>query len=207
MKEKIKKTFSNIRWQDMIYPLISLFFLIVLAVIFFMTVKFLYTHIDSALSLDTGEEPSLLRVDIGNLTVVANKLAVPIRTPSETPFEQSAPSTTETEETPVENTGSASAPAATTPDRASVRIAVYNSTATAGVAGKLKSALLLEQFTVAEVGNKTPALETTLIQTKASLDASLRSSINTIVSNSYTISTETLPADSTFDVIITIGAK
>lgn len=207
MKEKIKKTFSNLRWQDMMYPLISLFFLIVLIVIFFMTVRFLYTHIDSALSLDTGEEPSLLRIDMENLAVVAHKLSIPIRSASETPPEQTAPLIPEAKETPVENNEPTAAPTATTPDRASIRIAVYNSTATSGLAGKLKSALLLEQFVVAEVGNKTPAIETTLIQTKSSLDASLRSAIVAIISKSYTISTETLPADSAFDVIVIIGAK
>ncbi len=205
MKEQIKKLFSNLQPRDMIYPGISLVLLIALVVIFFMASKSLYAHIDSAISLETGEESSLLRLDMENLTVLANKLAIPIQSAETFTPPEIKITPTETGISPTEDTSPTLIPTET--NRASVRIAVYNSTETAGLAGKLKSALESEKFVVVETGNKTPTLETTVIQTKASLDASLRSAINAAVSKSYTVTAETLPSDSAFDVIIIIGTK
>lgn len=212
MNEQIKNVLAKIVWRDLVYPLILLIFLTIVVTVFISSVKFFYTRIDTAISLDeSAAESGLTRIDMGNLAIVARKLNIPISetAPAESVQTIEEPPTPTTEPI-IEATPPVvpEMPVAPVLDPKTIKIAVYNSTDTTGLAGKLKTALETSGFVVSETGNKPPTRDTTIVQIKESLaDTGAQKTLSSVVAESYVAVFETLPPDTLFDIIVIIGSK
>lgn len=205
MIENLKKLIEKIIWKDLLYPAIFSIFLIIIIFVFVLAVEFFYTRIDAALSQNRDAAAlELLRLDMNGLRIVADKLHVTIH--------EKAPEVS----APIEAPAAVEPPTPDVPpvqetviiDPASIKVAVYNSTETNGLAGKLKAVFENAGFTVSDTGNKKPALETTSVRIKERLaGTSARETILSAISKSYSPQIENLAADNTFDIIVIIGAK
>jgi hypothetical protein len=191
---------SKLSFRKNFYPLVSLVFALIIVLIFFFSVKFIAESIDRAFYEPSESEiaSQVVLFDKANYIIVAKKLGIGV--------EEKKPENIVNPATPFPNI-----PIGLQPElmpKNFIKIAIYNSTQTAGLAAKLKAVLVGGGFEVAETSTLSPALETTTIKTKDGFSTSpFIEEIKTLVSSKYQIVSTTLPSTSTFDVEIIIGRK
>ena len=156
------------KWRKTVYPAILIMLTAAVIAVFTSSAAFLSDAINGAFRIDEqAAESRVVRLSIGDLEVVGKKLGLVILPASETEG-AALPLAVQ----PAQAPAPAPAPTSTQPaaqlDKALLKIAVMNSTATPGRAGTLRDHLVKEGFTVAKVGNLSPALDKTVIRIKDS---------------------------------------
>lgn len=191
--------------KEILYSAISFLFAIAVVLAFFFSVRFIVANVNKTFYVPTESEVAgqITTFDKANYIMVASKLGISIVGTRPGVVKQEQPEMPQVE---------APVAATTMPeiviDKKSLKIAIYNTTQTPGVAAKLKAIFVGGGFDVAETGNKTPALATTTLKLKANiLNHSLAEEIKTLVGSSYQVVSEAAADDATFDVEIAIGDK
>ncbi|MBI5817119.1 MAG: LytR C-terminal domain-containing protein [Candidatus Yonathbacteria bacterium] len=168
---------------------------------YILSANFISKNINRVFITEEDAASGLTRLDTGNYLPVATKLGIPTGAPQKT--SQEIPSQTAAGGETSTGSTEASAPL----NKALLKIAVYNGTNTAGLAGSLKKLLETAGFVVTETGNKKKESELTIIKIKESKKSAL-SELQNALKGHYAIGDSlTLDEDDAFDVVIVIGGK
>jgi cytoskeletal protein RodZ len=222
---------EKLRPKTLIYPAISILFIVIGLFLFFWLIKFISTSINKPFSItDESVAEQVLKVNQDDLNQIKDRLnldSTNIKTsqPSETSEpptnSETTPELTEsldtappTEINQTENKqDQANEPTQTEPSKPenlkNLKIQILNGTKTTGIAGKLKTALESAGFTNITTGNGT-ATATTTIQITSTVSTDFPISIKTLedtVKQNYKPSPTQISNDLTADIIITIGAE
>ncbi|MEK7097334.1 MAG: LytR C-terminal domain-containing protein [Patescibacteria group bacterium] len=189
---------NEIKFKKIIYPLILLIVFSSTLLIFIFSTRFLLTVIKSIFEVDDKELQShIVKLDVDNALLIAEKLGVEIAAPAET---QKAV------EEAVENAEIATTTVEIKLDKADLKIAVFNATKKSGLASDLKKELENNGFAVDKIGNF-PSEEKNIFKIKESKKI-FREEIEKIIENEYPeTTTENLAEDEEYDIIILIGYK
>lgn len=190
---KIIESLKKVHPKDLIYSGVLTFFMIVVAVVFFLSTQFISQNINKVFTTEIGEGVQAL--DLARYQLVAKKLGITVTTPSE--------NVVSTEVTTPKETVSAIIPL----DKKSLTITVLNSTAKKGVAGTLAKALEAAGFATPATGNeKTPYIKTTVLIKESKYDYAaplLEEVLKSYPSAFATTSSETAK----YDAMIIIGTE
>lgn len=192
---KIIESLKKVHPKDLIYSGVLTFFMIVVAVVFFLSTQFISQNINKVFTTEIGEGVQVL--DLARYQLVAKKLGITVTTPSE--------NVVPTEVTPPKET--TPTPAIATLDRHAITIAVRNSTTKRGVAGALAKLLEDAGFSTPTTGNeKTPHETTTVLIKESKYDYAaplLEVVLGTYPKAIATTTTENAP----YDAMIIIGTE
>jgi hypothetical protein len=93
-------------------------------------------------------------------------------------------------------------------DLTKYEIEIQNGSEVSGEAGRQQTSLEEEGFVVSSIGNADNSDFTdTIIQAKTEVDKAFITKLKTVLSDSFTVTTETLATDSSVPVIVIIGTK
>lgn len=197
------KDVKNLKLKQVVYP--AVFALVaVLAIIFFAkTVGFLSTSINK--TFRTEEDKNILtELNAADYEVVAKKLNIGVQDNAQTIVSQPpAPTSAAT------STITPTAPLVSAPEKSALKIAVFNSTKTEGLAGALKNDLENAGFLVAKIGNQSKTENATLIKIRENIQQLvIGDEVAELVKKRYaSAASETLNANSEYDIEIVIGKK
>lgn len=202
---QIIESLKKVRAKDLVYSGILVFFIAVVAIIFFISTRFISQSINKVFSNEGGEGVQAL--DLARYTLIAKKLGITVNTPSEntgvpalaTPFPEPTPP--EISPTPTTTTA--------TPvlDKQSITIMVRNSTAKAGVAGILAKNLKDAGFSTPKTGNEKTTTAVTTILVKESKRDYVSLLLTEVIKVYPDTITTTAPESAPFDATIIIGGK
>lgn len=189
---------KKVRTRDLVYPGILAFFIIVVAIIFFISTRFISQSINKVFSNEGGENVQAL--DLARYTQVAKKLGIKVNTPSED-------TRTSASVTPLHEMQAA---ATTTPalNKQALTIMIRNSTAKAGAANTLAKSLKDAGFSTPKTGNEKASTAATTIlikESKRDYAPLLLAEVSKIYPNATT--TTTTSESTPFDATIIIGGK
>lgn len=196
MLNEILNKIKNIKLKQIIYPLILIIFIAVAIIIFVISAKFLTNNINKAFRIDEEiAKLGLIELNVSGFDLVSKKLTLPPLPPPPPP-----PSPEPIKELPP--------PPPMIEDKASLKIAILNSTQTAGLAAGLRNELTKAGFLIEKVGDQKNIEATTLIKVKESKkNSNLINEIKDLVSKKYTPEIQTLEEESLYDLVIIIGKK
>lgn len=162
----IVESLKKMNVKDVIYPGILAFFIIMVAIIFFIATRFISQNINKVFS--TEGSGSAHALDLARYTLIAKKLGLTIRTSSE-----DAGAETSMIPAPIALPKEAQTPATITPpilNKQALTIMIRNSTAKAGAASTLAKNLKDAGFSTPTTGNEKTSYAVTTIFVKKSKD-------------------------------------
>ncbi len=200
---RIIESLKNLKIKDVIYPGIFAFFIIIVAVIFFISTRFISQNINKVFSTEGGEGVQAL--DLARYTLIAKKLGLTINTPSENTGQAIV-------ETPAPIPPSPEIPTLATTtipvlDKQALTIMVKNSTAKVGAASALAKKLKDAGFSAPKTGNeKVSTAVTTILVKESKRDYAplLLSEVSKLYGDAITATTS---ESALFDATIIIGGK
>lgn len=216
LKSSIKKI-KNWRFKKIVYPAVSILYLLLLLTIFIYTAKFLSEQISRTFdSDDGGSEKYFASLNLADYSLVAKKLGLtPVSEPS-SPENQVAPAD---ETLPVETATTAAVSATSAPSsediapaeaEANFKIIVLNASGRTGLAADLKKNLEAAGFPVEKIGNRKEPSELSLIKIKESRNQypTQFNQIKQIVAAKYQLTaTQILEESGSYDIEIVIGKR
>lgn len=212
-------TEKKISKDGIIYALIFVLYIIIVALIFISAINFLRTVINTALSTpdNTEVENKYGQLDLENYSLVAGKLGLkksievmPLVVP---PVTEEIIATSSLPEVIIPTTTPeiVPEPVVSAPKIIEIRpnIIITNSTTKSGLAATLKNKLSAASYKVLSTGNSRPALATTTIKVKNSInpDSTYLTEIKKIVATSYDFVILPLDEKAASDIEIIIGNK
>ncbi|MBI3634152.1 MAG: LytR C-terminal domain-containing protein [Candidatus Yonathbacteria bacterium] len=199
---QIVESLKRIKPKDLIYSGILVFFITTVAIIFFISTRFISQSINKIFSNDGSDGVQAL--DLARYALIAKKLGIAVNTPSENTGARAiaTPAPVPPSEMPT--------PATTTIpvlNKQALTIIVQNSTAKAGAASTLAKSLKNAGFSAPKTGNEKTAYAVTTITVKESkrdYAPLLLSEVSKLYRDATTATTsESAP----FDATIIIGGK
>ncbi|MEK9154835.1 MAG: LytR C-terminal domain-containing protein [Patescibacteria group bacterium] len=191
---------KKIKLKKVIYPIITLGILLIVAIVFAYSAKFLSHSINKALFLDSALAESLLiKLDLGKFNLIANKLSIEINlvVPEKPQVEEAAIPLEESKKDDIESAQL---------DKTAVKIAILNSTKTKGLAADLENFLITAGFLIEHTGNTSPLEASTVIKIKESKN-NYKTLIREAVSQKYQLAEDQILQESEEnDIIIIIGS-
>jgi len=209
MATPLVKQLRAVTLRKAVYPTITVVLVAATTVCFISSARFLGTSVNRSLAVNTEEGTASPESTFTDFLTVANKLGIATSTEAGTPPAPEAPATTPLTAPATEPTATATTTTSTS-DRASVTIALLNSTKTIGLAADLKTILEAAGFRVTKTGNQSPTEAVTLVEAKVNIaaNATFIADLRTAVSQKYApADTQTLAEDSPYDVVVVIGEK
>jgi|GEM_PF-2657730 hypothetical protein len=224
--ETKKDTTKKITVGQIMYPAIVAMIVVATAGVLILSARSLTREINHSLLVGVAQQETDLLINMEGFAAVAKKIGITIaeeepQVPAQNESaqkakEEAAPAPVA--ETPVAlpETPQVPPPAAQeapppvvvpAPERSAVRISVLNSTKTAGLAGKMKNALIGAGFTAVITGNQSPVLATTVVRAKSSLGALGDEIRNIVGAQQYQFNAEEIDPANENDVIIIIGNR
>jgi hypothetical protein len=202
MKE-IFSVFKKIGPKQIIYPAIIAAFIILVAVLLTLSIRFLSGKINKIFVLDTQSINSqLLKVDMDKFNFIADRLGIVVSAPSPSP----APSLPKTAPEAQEATGTSQVPPVVL-DKTLLKISILNSTDVQGLAKKLKAVVETEGFAVSNTSNSSPKISDTVIKIKESKKEYLQL-LKAVILKEYALGDdETLEETNAYDAVIIIGGN
>lgn len=197
---KLIKTVRGMTWRATLYPALVSIFAITIVILFILSANFISKNINRVFVTEEDAASGLTRLDTVNYLPVAAKLGIPTGNPDVTQKMEVLKETA----LPTETVNTATSTAI---NKASLKIAVYNGTNTAGLASSLKKLLETSGFVVTETGNKKKESDLTIIKIKESKKSALTELQNALKGHYATGNSLTLDESSAFDVVIVIGGK
>lgn len=194
--QKIHVAISGIKPKDLVYPGITLLFIIIVGVLFSFATQFITKNINEAFSGDIGTESSSL--NMANYTIVAKKLGIEVGVQKNIATHPASQIATTTETIAVEIPHVL--------DKKSLTINILNSTTKKGVATTLAQTLESAGFSKATTGNEKKLYTTTTVFIKDDKRA-YSSLILEAMSKTYPDAIATTTTSGGFDVTIIIGTK
>lgn len=198
----IKNLLEKIKLKDIIYPLITVLFFVVILTVFILDTGFITQNINKAFYVpDPSEiESRMVKIDLENYYVVAGKLGLSTAAPAVVPQEQVAPQEVVPQQ-PV-------APVVPVVDKATLTISVFNTTTTKGAAAAIKKDLETAGFKVGETGNQTPALDITQVKVKSAVNGSQTiEELKQAIVKKYPSATVVVDDSIAVDVVVLIGKQ
>lgn len=192
----IFESLRKLKFAYLLYPGISILFLIVVAVVFFFAIQFLSRNINEAFSPEVGISAPTL--DMEKYQLVTKKLGL-VTAPA-----NNAPISDATGSLPSQAVATGT-PEITVLDKQSITILIKNSTPTKGAAAALVKALEGEGFAKAKTGNEQNLYATTTIllkKSKGSYEPLLFEAVRKLYPK---VTATTAPEASTADATIIIG--
>ncbi|HTW97112.1 MAG TPA: LytR C-terminal domain-containing protein [Candidatus Methylomirabilis sp.] len=204
---------KKLRLDKLVYPAITIIFILIVAFLFAKTIMFLTGNVNKVFSDNTAALTSEIpRLDLSDYELIRQRFGWPEITPT-----SSAPSVTTitpvatgTKENLVVATSTLTIASSTPASKALVVIEIFNTTKTSGLASALQKNLNQAGFSQVKTGNSPTALDNTTIQAKSAsaLSPKYLEEITQIVAQKYAPQTgAALADDSAYDVIIFIGKK
>jgi hypothetical protein len=202
--EKKNNILDKIKIRIIAYPVATATFFIALALVFVFNLQFVTKSIDQAFYIPSQMEieSQIVRVNLEDYNLIIKKLNIATSTAAQNNTTTNSPATVASTTTPPEVT------LATTTSKADLKIAIYNSTATNGLAATLNKSLVAAGFKTATTGSKSPLLPSTILKAKKNLSGStILDEIRKIVSVKYAVTDAVLDDNNQFDIEIVIGTK
>lgn len=197
---------KQIKTKQIVYPALSLIFIIAVGVIFWKTISFISTAVNDSFALDTqAVEQGKLKIDLVTYYKVARKLNIP--TPTPVPAGEEIPEIQpDTEVSPSPAPSSSAVP--TPVLRSDISISILNSTKTSGLANELKAKFSQAGFSVTKTGNQASLEPLTLIKVGPEVSEQMFNEIRTLVTEKYPGAVRrTLEASVDLDIEIVIGTQ
>jgi len=183
------------------YPVILVFGVLCIIIIFVFSTRFLTQEINRAFVINAAGDS--FSIDLVHYKLVAHKLGLPESiAATSTPLSVVPPTPVVATSTPTPSVATTTPPL----DKSAITLAVYNATSVAGLAGKTKDTLVVAGFVVTKTGNAKAQSQNSIVL-KKSAEAYLpllREALGTSFANA---TVTTAPADAPYDAIITVGVK
>ncbi|KKU82184.1 MAG: hypothetical protein UY07_C0002G0041 [Parcubacteria group bacterium GW2011_GWA1_47_8] len=198
------ESLKKIKYQDLIYPGIFMFFFIIILIIFLFAVQFISKNMNKVFSSESDSPAQVLnREDYESIAKKLNIKVLDTEEQTTTASIETAVAVTTNSEVAEVATSSASQVL----DKRSITIVVQNSTAKAGAATILAKALEDGGFTKPKTGNADKLYATTTIFIKESRSNYTASLLEEIKKIYPAVVATTTPESTPFDATIIIGTR
>lgn len=186
---------KTLRFDQVIYPALSLTVTMIVIVLTVLAVRFLSHNLNQPFNQNTQAiESELIKIDLDTYNRVAKKLGIAVE-PADKPKEQPIDTTTPTP------------PVKENIDQTQLKIEILNGTTTVGVASQLQKSLESDGFVVAKIADSPAAISGTVMAIKLS-KKDYSTTLKQSIARTYAkVATEDLAEADPYDAIITIGTS